>query len=105
MQEINVTELKRMMDAGEDFQLIDIREAHEYDTGNLKGELIPLATILNSPEKISKSKKVVLHCRSGARSAAAITHLEKKYGFSNLYNLKGGIIAWADQIDPSISVQ
>jgi adenylyltransferase/sulfurtransferase len=87
-------ELKDLMDSGEEFQLIDVRESHEYDEDNLGGELIPLGNILNESAKIRKDVKVIVHCRSGARSAVAIKHLEKKFGFDNLYNLKGGIINW-----------
>jgi adenylyltransferase/sulfurtransferase len=102
MKEITVQELKAMQDSGEDFQLIDVREPNEYDFANLGGELIPLGTITNNADKIAKDKKVVVHCRSGARSGTAIKQLEQKYGFTNLYNLKGGILAYADQIDPDI---
>ncbi|QHT67201.1 rhodanese-like domain-containing protein [Rhodocytophaga rosea] len=102
MKEITVEELKEMQDSGEDFQLIDVRESHEYDFANLGGELIPLGTILNNADKISRDKKVVVHCRSGARSGTAINQLEQKFGFTNLYNLKGGILAYSDRIDPDI---
>jgi adenylyltransferase/sulfurtransferase len=103
MKEITVQELKTMQDKGEDFQLIDVRETYEYDIAHLNGELIPLGSIMNNADKISKDKKVVVHCRSGARSGTAIRQLEQKFGFDNLYNLKGGILAYADQIDPSLT--
>ena len=102
MKEITVQELKALMDSGADFQLIDVREPHEYQIANLNAELIPLGTILDHEEKISRDKQVVIHCRSGARSGNAVRQLEAAYGFDNLYNLKGGILAWADQIDPSM---
>ena len=102
MKEITVQELKDMQDSGEDFQLIDVREPNEYDFANLGGELIPLGTVLQNADKISKNKKVVVHCRSGARSGNAINQLEQKFGYTNLYNLKGGILAYSDQIDPDI---
>lgn len=92
------------MDAGEDFQLIDVREQFEYDTANIRGQLIPLGGILIEEDKLSREKPVIIHCRSGARSAAAILQLEQQFGFTNLYNLKGGIKAWAEEIDPSIIV-
>jgi adenylyltransferase/sulfurtransferase len=57
---------------------------------------------MQNADKFAKDKKVVVHCRSGARSGTAIKQLEQKYGYDNLYNLKGGILAYADQIDPSI---
>src|SRR5688500_10869770 len=103
MKEITVQELKEMQDSGEDFQLIDVRETYEYDIANLNGELIPLGTILNNADKISRDKKVVVHCRSGARSGTAIKQLEQKFVFDNLYKIKGGILAYADQIDPDIT--
>ena len=104
MKEINVKELKKKIENKEDFQLIDVREEFEYQDANLGGELIPLGSILLEVDKISKDKDVVIHCRSGKRSAAAIMQLEQQFGFNNLYNLQGGIIAWAEEIDPSIQV-
>jgi rhodanese-related sulfurtransferase len=102
MKEITVQELKSMMDSKEDFQLIDVREAYEYDIAEIGGELIPLGTVAHNSDKISKDKKVVVYCRSGKRSAAAIAELENKFGFNNLYNLKGGILAWSDEIDDEV---
>ena len=102
MKEVTVQELKAMRDAGENFQLIDVREPHEYDICNLDGELIPQGEIPNSFERISKDKKVVIHCRSGARSGNMVQWLEKNHGFTNLYNLKGGVLAWAKEIDTSM---
>lgn len=102
MKEVTVQQLKEMMDNGEDFQLIDVREPNEYQYCNLGGQLIPLGTIMNNTDKISEKKKVVIHCRSGGRSAQAVLALQQYYGFNNLYNLRGGISAYADQIDPSI---
>ena len=92
-----------MRDNNENFQLIDVREPHEAEIAEIGGELIPMGQIINESEKISKDKPVVIHCRSGARSATVILALEKQYGFTNLYNLKGGIIAWAKEIDPSVA--
>ena len=91
-----------MMDNKEDFQLIDVRESYEYDAANIGGELIPMNMIIDNPESIRRDCKTILQCRSGNRSAVAIQHLEAKFGFTNLYNLKGGIIAWAKQIDNSL---
>ena len=102
MKEITVQQLKEMMDNKEDFQLIDVREENEYNFANLNGELMPLGSILDHEDDIAKDKKVIVHCRSGARSANAILQLEQSAGFDNLYNLKGGILAWADEIDPSV---
>ncbi len=94
MKEITVQELKQMQENGEDFQLIDVREPNEYDAANLGAELIPLGDVLNHIEEIDRNKKVVVHCRSGARSARAIELLETHEDFDNLYNLKGGILAY-----------
>jgi rhodanese-related sulfurtransferase len=103
MKETTVQELKQMMDSHADFQLIDVREPHEYELCNLKGELIPMAEVPDNIDKISRDKKVVVHCRSGSRSSNLINWLEKNHGFTNLYNLKGGILAWSDQIDPTVT--
>jgi rhodanese-related sulfurtransferase len=103
MKEVSVQELKEKMDNGKDFQLIDVREDFEYETSNLGGKLIPLGGILIETDKIEKDKPVIVMCRSGKRSAAAIMQLEQR-GFTNLYNLQGGILAWADEIDPTLSV-
>jgi molybdopterin/thiamine biosynthesis adenylyltransferase/rhodanese-related sulfurtransferase len=102
MKEVTVQELKRMMDSGADFQLIDVREPHEYDICNLGAELIPQGDIPDSVDRISKDKQVVVHCRSGARSGNMVQWLEKNHGFTNLYNLKGGVLAWAREVDPSM---
>ena len=102
MKEVTVQQLKELMDSKVDFQLIDVREQHEFDFCNLGGELIPQAEIPNSVDKISKDKQVILQCRSGSRSGNMVLWLEKNHGFTNLYNLKGGILAWSDQIDSSV---
>lgn len=102
MKEITVTELKARIDSKEDFQLIDVREQYEYEICNLGGELIPVTSIPSALDKISKDKPVIIHCRSGGRSSAVVNALEQQYGFSNLYNLKGGIMAWSNEIDPSV---
>ena len=104
MKEITVAQLKQKFDSKEDFQLIDVREPFEYEMSNINGENIPLAGILIEAGKISKDKPVVIQCRSGARSAAALMQLEQKFGFTNLYNLKGGILAWAAEYDPDMQV-
>ena len=104
IKEITVQELKQLQDNKEDFQLIDVRESYEYDIANLKGELIPLTTILDNIDEISKDKKVIIHCKSGARSASAIELLKDAFPFDNLYNLKGGILAYGKEIDKSITL-
>jgi molybdopterin/thiamine biosynthesis adenylyltransferase/rhodanese-related sulfurtransferase len=102
MKEVTVQELQKLKDSGADFQLIDVREPHEYDICNLDGELIPMSEIPHNVDKISKDKQVVIHCRSGKRSGDMLLWLEKNHGFKNLYNLKGGVLAWAKEIDPTM---
>jgi len=102
MKEVTVQELKALMDSGADFQLIDVREPYEYDICNLGGELIPQGEIPHSVDKVSKDKQVIIQCRSGARSGNMVRWLEKNHGFNNLYNLKGGILAWSREIDPTV---
>ena len=104
MKEITVQELKLKIDHNEDFQLIDVREPFEYEMSNLNGENIPLAGVTLEASKISRDKPVIMQCRSGARSAAAVMQLEQHFGYTNLYNLKGGILSWAAEFDPSMKV-
>ncbi len=104
MNEISVDELNDMLENNEDFQLIDVREPSEYAQANINGELISLQTVPANLSKISKDKKVVVMCRSGKRSANAIAYLEQQ-GYSNLYNLEGGILAWKAEIDNSLDVE
>lgn len=103
MKEVTVEELKSKIDNNEDFQLIDVRRTFEYEVSNLGGLNIPLSGILIEVDKIAKDKPVVVQCRSGKRSAQAVMMLEQQ-GFDNLSNLKGGILAWKEEIDPEIDV-
>lgn len=103
VKEITVSELEKLSSNGEDYTLIDVREPYEYEIANLGGVLIPQDTVEEEIDKFPSNQKVVVHCRSGIRSANVIKLLESKYGFSNLYNLKGGILAWADEIDPTMA--
>lgn len=104
MKEISVSELKALLDSGSDIQLIDVREPAEFESAQIGGELIPLGTIPQNVDKISKDKQVIIHCRSGKRSANAIMFLESNFGYENLYNLEGGILAWRDEIDEDLDV-
>ena len=101
MKEVTVSELKQMMDNKEDFQLIDVREPHEADIAQIGGELIPMGEVMANLDKISKDKKVVVHCKAGGRSGAIVNALQSQ-GYNNVYNLKGGILAWSNEIDPSV---
>ncbi|WP_281614533.1 rhodanese-like domain-containing protein [Flammeovirga sp. SubArs3] len=96
MKSITVEELRELQESGADFQLIDVREDYEYDEANLGGLLIPLATVIDEADQISKDKRVIIHCRSGKRSANAIAALEGMKGYTNLENLEGGILAYID---------
>jgi molybdopterin/thiamine biosynthesis adenylyltransferase/rhodanese-related sulfurtransferase/molybdopterin converting factor small subunit len=104
VKEITVDELYQWRTEGRDFQLIDVREPFEYDIVNIGAELIPLSDILNKADKISKDKMVVVHCKMGGRSTKGILELEERFGFDNLYNLKGGIIEYLSTYEPEASV-
>ena len=93
VKEITVQELKALMDEKKDFQLIDVREEFEYEVVNMGATLIPLGNIVLEEDKISRDKLVVIHCRSGARSAAAKDFMVKQ-GFKNVRNLTGGVLEW-----------
>lgn len=103
IKEISAKDLYDWQVKGEKFQVIDVREPHEYDIVNIAGELIPFATVSANVERIDRDKKVVVHCKMGGRSAKAIRELEEKYGFENLYNLKGGILAYIDEVKPELT--
>lgn len=104
VKELSVQELVQLRKAGANFQLIDVRDPHEYGIVNIKGELVPLGTIGEQVARISRDKQVIVHCRSGVRSAKAIRQLETEHGFDNLYNLTGGVLAYAKEIDPELPV-
>jgi len=99
--EIEPKELKRKLDAGEDIFVLDVREPHEYQICHLNGYLIPLGEIARRAHELDSARTIVAHCRSGKRSAEAVDFL-RKAGFRKVWNLKGGILAWSDQVDPSV---
>ena len=103
VKEITAKELYDWQVRGEQFQLVDVREPHEYDIVNIGAELIPLATVADRAADIDRNKKVVVHCKMGGRSAKAIRELEDKFGFENLYNLKGGILSYIDEVKPELT--
>jgi molybdopterin/thiamine biosynthesis adenylyltransferase/rhodanese-related sulfurtransferase/molybdopterin converting factor small subunit len=103
LKEITAKELYDLQVKGDPFQLIDVREPHEYDIVNIGAELIPLATVADNSDRIDRDKKVIVHCKMGGRSAKAIRELEEKFGFTNLYNLKGGILAYIDEVQPELT--
>jgi sulfur-carrier protein adenylyltransferase/sulfurtransferase len=97
--EISATELKARQDRGEKLLILDVREPHEYQICNLNGKLIPLGELPRRVNELDSSVEMVVHCRSGKRSADAI-HFLQTAGFKKLWNLKGGVLAWADEVDP-----
>jgi sulfur-carrier protein adenylyltransferase/sulfurtransferase len=99
--QISVKELKRRMDAGDDFLLLDVREPFEYQIANLGGTLIPQGQVPARLAEIDRERDIVVHCRSGARSQRIAEFLAQQ-GYTKVANLAGGILAWADEIDPKV---
>jgi adenylyltransferase/sulfurtransferase len=100
--EITPAEVKKKMDAHEPFVLIDVREPHEYQICRIPGsKLIPLGEVPKRMNELNSADEIVVHCKSGMRSAKAVDLLMKS-GFRKIHNLKGGILAWSDQVDPSV---
>ena len=100
--EITPAEVKKKMDAHEPFVLIDVREPHEYQICRIPGsKLIPLGEVPKRMNELDSADEIVVHCKSGMRSAKAVDLLMKS-GFRKIHNLKGGILAWSDQVDPSV---
>jgi adenylyltransferase/sulfurtransferase len=99
--QITVKELKRRIDAGEDVQLIDVREPYEYQIAQIGGKLIPQNDVANRLAEIDRDREVVVHCRSGARSQR-IAEFLKQAGYPRVVNVAGGILAWSDEIDPKV---
>src|SRR6266571_256130 len=99
--EITPRELKARLDRGDDLFILDVREPHEYQICNLKGHLIPLGELTRRVHELDSSREIVAHCRSGKRSAEAVDFL-RKAGFRKILNLKGGILAWSDEVDSSL---
>src|ERR1039457_1053517 len=100
--EITPAEVKKKMDAHEPFVLIDVREPHEYQICSIPGsKLIPLGEVPKRMNELDSADEIVVHCKSGMRSAKAVDLLMKA-GFQKIHNMKGGILAWSDQVDPSV---
>ncbi len=99
--EMQVEELKQKLDAGEDIFVLDVREPHEYQICNIGGHLIPLGDLPKRVHELDSSREIVAHCRSGVRSAKAVDFL-RQTGFRKVRNLAGGILAWADRVDPKM---
>ena len=99
--EITPRDLKFRLDRGDDLFILDVREPHEFQICNLNGHLIPLGELPRRVHELDSSREIVAHCRSGKRSAEAVDFL-RKAGFRKILNLKGGILAWSDEVDPSV---
>jgi sulfur-carrier protein adenylyltransferase/sulfurtransferase len=103
MEEITATELKQRIDQGDDLQIIDVREQHEFEIGRIpNSNLIPLGQVLNRMDEIDPNRETVVHCKMGGRSAKAIEALQRSGFTGPLMNLKGGITAWSNEVDPSV---
>jgi rhodanese-related sulfurtransferase len=103
MAEITATELKQRLDNGDDVQIIDVREQKEFDYARIPDStLIPLGQVLNRMAEIDAGRDTVVHCKMGGRSAKAIEILRGAGYSGKLANLKGGILAWSNEVDPSV---
>jgi len=102
VEEISAVELKRRVDAGEPLELIDVRDPHEFAICRIPGtRLVPLGSLLEHLHEFDSAKTYVVHCKSGVRSAKAIGQL-RRAGFKRLLNLKGGVLAWSREVDPTV---
>lgn len=104
MEQITARELKKRLDEGHQFQILDVREPSEFEIARIPGtRLIPLGQVVTRMNEIDPSKETVVHCKGGVRSAKAIASL-KRAGFpGRLINLRGGITAWSDDVDPAVA--
>jgi adenylyltransferase/sulfurtransferase len=99
--EITVQELKQKMDNGEPINVLDVREPHEYEVANIGVRLVPLGELPRRLAEFDQNENFAIHCKTGGRSAKAVKLLQDA-GFGNVYNVKGGITAWSEEIDPSV---
>jgi len=103
VDDITAMELKRRIDVGQDIQIIDVREPHEYAIGRIPNStLIPLAQVVERIREFDPSRETIVHCKGGVRSAKAIRALKESGYAGTLINLKGGITAWSNEVDPSV---
>jgi adenylyltransferase/sulfurtransferase len=99
---ITVLDLKKKLDAKEKFVLLDVREPFEWDICHIDGaKLIPVGELPSRMSELDSADDIVIHCKSGMRSAKAVRLLQEA-GFAKLHNVEGGILAWAEQVDPSV---
>lgn len=99
--DISVEELAKLRDEDADFVLLDVREESEYETVNLGGKLIPLATLGDRLDELDPDDHIVVHCRAGNRGATAVEQL-REAGFNDAWNVNGALAAWRQRIDPSL---
>jgi sulfur-carrier protein adenylyltransferase/sulfurtransferase len=99
--EITVGELKEKLDNGQNVSVLDVRDPHEYEVANIGARLIPLSELPERLIELDRNENFAVHCKTGSRSARAVKLLEEA-GFQNVYNVKGGITAWSEEIDPSV---
>jgi adenylyltransferase/sulfurtransferase len=103
MEEITPAELKQRLDKGDDIQIVDVREDNEVAIGRIPNSIhIPLGQILGRMNEIDPNRETVVHCKMGGRSARAIDALQRSGYEGKLMNLKGGILRWSDEVDPSV---
>ena len=103
IEEITASDLKKRLDIGEDIQLIDVRQPEEHAFARIEGaKLIPLGELMNRMKEIDPDRETVIHCKTGVRSARAIEALERSGFGGSLKNLKGGITAWSNEVDPKV---
>ena len=104
IKEIDVLELRKLMQENKDFTLIDVRNPDEYQYCNLGGALIPMSEILERYSEIPKQGKVIIYCHHGSRSRKVIDWLQANLGYENLYNLSGGIHSWSINLDSAVPI-
>lgn len=104
MKKITPDRLLRAAETETDFQIIDVREMYEVESGNIGGLHIPMAEVTERRGEISRDVPVAVCCRSGKRAAAVVHFLETEFHFDNLYCLEGGIEAYAKETDAEITV-
>ena len=101
LPQIHAEDLKQRLDARENIFVLDVRDQHEYQAGNIGGHLIPLNDLPKRLGELDSNRETVVHCRSGVRSAKAVEFLRAQ-GFRDVKNLVGGILAWAEKVDPRL---
>jgi rhodanese-related sulfurtransferase len=103
MQDITATELNELLQSGTDVQLIDVRQPSEFNFARIPGaKLIPLGELLNRMDELDESRETIFLCKMGGRSAQAIMALQRAGFKGNMRNLRGGITAWSNDVDPKV---